>query len=450
MLALLLALLAAADDEPDLKAEVHGDIKTFGIAIFPYDHLVMGTTWEPGCADLSGFPLPPDVPPDLCVPDPTNLEKVPATPSGQGVWNFRLKLEAEYRDVLRFEAHHLANATLGNTGGAAVQGFGTGVARGAPEVVDLSWDAELEGDSMALIGITDRLLLQVSQPGIDVTLGRQPVSFGNGLFFTPIDLVNPFTPTTIDTEYKPGVDALRVDGYFGMTGKLTVVGAYAGDWQLEEMALATYGQGTVGVTDLGVFGGLIYAEPVVGTSVVTSIGPFGLHSDLAVTFPEGEDPFLRGVLGSMWRPTDSSTITGEVYVQTFGTTDPDEYLLIAQQDRFARGQVWNWGVGYVGVAWAEQVTPLVSGNVAVIMNVTDPSTMVSPSLNWSISDNAVFGVGGFGGIGARPDADVRPEDFVDPVTFQPLGRRATAAAFGLNSEFGTYPIAVFTNMKAYF
>ena len=86
------------------------------------------------------------------------------------------------------------------------------------------------------------------------------------------------------------------------------------------MAFATYGQGTVGVTDLGVFAGLIYNEPVIGGSLVTSVGPLGVHSDFAVTVPDEEDPFFRGVVGTMWRPTGSSSLTGEVYVQTFGTT----------------------------------------------------------------------------------------------------------------------------------
>ena len=54
MLPLLLALVAAADDEPDLTAELHGDIKTFGVAVFPYDHILMGTTWEPQCAGPVG------------------------------------------------------------------------------------------------------------------------------------------------------------------------------------------------------------------------------------------------------------------------------------------------------------------------------------------------------------------------------------------------------------
>ena len=111
--------------------------------------------------------------------------------------------------------------------------------------------------------------------------------------------------------------------------------------------------------------------------------------------------------------------------------------------------MWNWGVGYVGLSWAEEITPLVSGNLGVIANVTDPSAMLTPGISWNVADNATLGVGGFAGLGERPET-ARPEDFVDPTTFQPLGERATFRAFNIQSEFGTYPVAVFTNLKAYF
>ncbi len=431
MLALLLAVAFAEDPGPASRwgAELHGDIKTFGTATFPYDHLLMGSSFEPRANGT--------------------LKSVPPDPSGQAVWNLRLKLDAHYDDLLKFQLHHVGNVTLGGTGAAAVQGFGTGVGLTAPETVDLSWEADLSGDSVQVIGITDRASITVSRPGVDVVLGRQPISFGSGLFFTPMDLVNPFTPTTIDTEYKPGVDALRVDGYFGMTGKLTLVAAYAGDWDPEGMVFAAHGQGTLGVTDLGGLVGYVHGEPVFGLTTVTSAGPIGIHADATVTLPADEDVFVRAVTGADWRPTGTTTLSGELYLQTFGTTDPDEYLIVAQTDRFARGEVWNFGVAYGAVSWAQEITPLITSNLAVIGNLTDASAMVAPNLSWSVSENASLGVGGFVGLGKRPDP-LSPLDLVDPTTFAPLGDRAAAAAMGLNSEFGLYPAAVFTNFRAYF
>ena len=37
------------------------------------------------------------------------------------------------------------------------------------------------------------------------------MSWGNGLVFQPMDLFNPFTPTAVDRDYKPGNDLLLVE-----------------------------------------------------------------------------------------------------------------------------------------------------------------------------------------------------------------------------------------------
>src|SRR5690606_33009553 len=108
----------------------------------------------------------------------------------------------------------------------ALPGSGAGVGLTAPELVDLTW--ELEEDAAVLRGRTDRLWVRGTFGRTDVTVGRQPVSFGTGVLFTPLDLVAPFHPATIDQEYKPGVDAARVDTYLGVAGALTAVAAWAG------------------------------------------------------------------------------------------------------------------------------------------------------------------------------------------------------------------------------
>ena len=105
-------------------------------------------------------------------------------------------------------------------------------------------------------------------------------------------------------------------------------------------------------------------------------------------------------------------------------------------ERYRRGELWLGGVGYYGIAISQEFVPVLRGNLAVIGSLTEASLMVSPSIAWSIADNADLGVGGFVGVGARPDDEV--------------GLVELLSTGGLRSEFGTYPGVVFTQVRAWF
>ncbi|MCB9673515.1 MAG: hypothetical protein H6737_00270 [Alphaproteobacteria bacterium] len=400
-------LLALAAWGQDAEVSLHGDLKTFFTATFPYEHVFM-----------------------------------PENPTGQGVFDNRMKLAAKWR-ALSFEAHHTTTAI---TSQSASAGFGTstGVGLQAPELVDLSWVAFDE--DLVWRGRIDRFNVSWRPDGIGITVGRQPITFGNAQMFTPLDLVNPFTPAVIDQEYKPGVDAIRADVYHGFATKVTLAAAYAGSWDPSGLIVASYGQTTVGVTDIGLFLGSVRGDAVVGTSVVTSVGPIGLSSDVSLTAPQGreDDPYLRGTLGVLWRPGANTTVSAEAYVQTVGATNPDRYLGVTGNPRFARGELWLMGVAYLGVAVSQQIRPTLTGSLAAIGNVLDPSAFVAPSLAWSVANNADFVVGGFMGVGARPD-DVALTDLIGPDGPKPLDELTY-----LNSEFGTYPAVAFVQARLYF
>lgn len=365
--------------------ELHGDVKSFTVATFPYEHPLM----------------PPD-------------------PLGQGIVDGRAKLELRTRWV-DADLHH---ETWAISGTASAFTTSTGVARQAPEAVDLSWSA-VDVDGFSLQGRVDRAVATVHVPHVDVALGRQPISFGAGLFFTPFDLVNPFVPTTIDQEYKPGVDAARVDAFAGTATRLTVAAAYAGDWDLDGVVLAAHGQTTVGVTDLRVLLAEVQGDEVAGLGLTTSVGLVGLHTDATFTSPPEADPFVRAVVGATWRPTTKLTLAGEGYVQSNGAASPEDALTVALDPHWARGEQWALGRWYAAVSAGYELTPLVSPSLAVITNLTDPSVLLSGSLAWSVGDEATVGIGAVVGLGERPE-------------------------LALASEFGTYPASVFANLKAYF
>jgi len=141
---------------------------------------------------------------------------------------------------------------------------------------------------------------------------------------------------------------------------------------------------------------------------------------------DADGTFFRGVVGADWRPTDKTTLSGEVYVQTLGPADRSGYLAFAMNDRFARGELWLLGRYYAGLVVSQEITPLIHGSLGLIGNLGDPSLLVAPTLAWSVGENSELDAGAFFGVGKRPEA------------------------LALNSEFGLYPATAFVEMKVYF
>lgn len=217
--------------------------------------------------------------------------------------------------------------------------------------------------------------------------------------------------------------------------------------------LAASAQATVGVTDVVVLFGGIRGDLVGGLGFVSSVGPVGLHGDATVTHPADDprpaadpDPFFRVVVGADGRPTSTTTISGEVYVQTLGASDPSGYLPFARSDRFARGELRTMGHEYAALSVA-QLTPLGSAGVSTIANLRDPSALIAPNLSISAADDVAVAFGGYVSVGARPD---EVPLVLDPATLQVLPPSTRQLDRSANSEFGLYTATVFLSMKAWF
>ena len=58
--------------------------------------------------------------------------------------------------------------------------------------------------SRGLVQRLDRLNVGFTGERAVLRIGRQAVSWGNGLIYNPVDFFNPFNPAAVDTEYKLG------------------------------------------------------------------------------------------------------------------------------------------------------------------------------------------------------------------------------------------------------
>ena len=427
---LMLCTGAAWAEETEPPVAVNGDVKSFFVGTFPYDNAL-----------YQDFGI------------------LPADPTAQGSLDGRLKLSWK-TPAFRFLVHHAVTAQTAPIARTTGQ---TGVGLQAPQAVDLGWRGLEEAespDAMTLQGRTDRLSVSGDIDSFKWTIGRQPITLGHGLGFTPMDLVNPFFPTTVDQEYKPGVDAVLLDLFFGVSSKASLITAYTGDvvlsdaddWSVDGMVYALYAQHTLGQHDVGILVGEMRGDEVLGLTVATYAGPVGIHGDVTYTLPaepDEEDPFVRGVVGALWTITPDVVLTAEVYHQSLGVTSPEDYLTQLESERFQRGELWLVGTTYASGTLAYQATPLIQSTATLIGNVVDGSALLAPGVTVSVSDEVQLVVGGFVGLGERPD-ELQVTDLLDPVTGFPIQGESFNTALGVNDEFGFYPSSAYVQMKAYF
>jgi hypothetical protein len=420
-LVVALSLPAQFGFEEDEGFELAGSVKTFMVGSIPYDHVLL-----------------------------------PEDPALLGVLAARLRIEENAGDNVRFELHPVLVAS---SAGSALGGSFTqlGVALARPEALDLSFDlAESElGSALFLI---DRANVKLSVPHLDVTLGRQAISFGQGFFFTPMDLVTAFSPGTLDREYKPGVDSVRGDLYFGTATRITAVAAYGGDgetWDLDSAIFAAHARTNIIGVDMGVFGSWNRADRVVGFELATDFAGLAVFGEATATFPyvdadssspgdEDEDyvepgrPFLRAVVGAQALfPEGNASLLVEVYAQSLGASDPARYLQVAQGKRFARGELSLMGQLYGAASFSWELDPLTRPGIFALANLQDGSLLFGPSISWSLSDELNLAVGGQFAAGDRPD-DISIEEL------------ALGAPLTINTEYGLYPSTVFAQLSAYY
>lgn len=75
-------------------------------------------------------------------------------------------------------------------------------------------DVLAQDESQQFLHRVDRLYLHYRGEQLSAKLGRQAVSWGHGLFFQVIDIVSPFSPVELDTDYKTGTDMFYAEWLF--------------------------------------------------------------------------------------------------------------------------------------------------------------------------------------------------------------------------------------------
>ncbi len=233
----------------------------------------------------------------------------------------------------------------------------------------------------------DRASVGYSSERLVLRIGRQALSWGNGLLFTPMDIFNPFDPAAIDREYKNGDDMLYTQWLQANGNDLQAVGVIRRDPETghvsrAQSSLAFKYHGFIAANEFDLLLAEHYDDRVIGLGISADAAGAVWRSDLVWTATRQGSEFsaMAGVTYSWaaWRRNWSGVL--EYFYNGFGLAGGDYSAAVLAsrpqlQRRLARGELYNLGRHYLGGSVAIEVTPLLNVGPNVFVNLDDPSAL---------------------------------------------------------------------------
>ena len=229
-----------------------------------------------------------------------------------------------------------------------------------------------DSEKNAVLHRLDRFWVGYAGEKTVVRFGRQALSWGNGLIYAPMDLVNPFDPATIDTEYKTGDDMLYLqylrDGGDDVQGAIVFRrNVLTGDVESGEATVALKYHGFAGEHEYDVLVAENYDNTVVGVGHARSAGGAIWRGDVVVT-DSSDDTYVE-------------VVTNLSYSWVWGARNMSgavEYYY----DGFDRH--------YVAGSLTIEMSPLWMLMPTLLSNVNDPGGLLQVVTQYSLSDNMTF------------------------------------------------------------
>ena len=308
--------------------------------------------------------------------------------------------------------------------------------------LNLTWEIDRGGRHRSW-GRFDRLAAQLRQGPWALTLGRQAVSWGGGLVFQPMDLFNPFAPTTVDRDYKAGDDLLLVERLLPDSGdlQLLVVGARrvqsggearpgqalpprpalgaparppsaseltgqapsrmdAAAWRSRRRAsVALKWHGFVREAEFELLAARHFSDRVLGLSLRLPVGPALMRTDLVATDLDGGGWRASGLVN-----LDASFVFArrnvyafaEYFHNGFGVRRlpaAGEALPSPLAERLQRGEVFNRMRDYLALGGNLEWHPLFNQSLTLIGNLGDGGLLLQTSVTHERGDRQRLQIG---------------------------------------------------------
>lgn len=246
----------------------------------------------------------------------------------------------------------------------------------------------------------DRLSVGYASDRLVLRAGRQALSWGNGLIFSPMDVVNPFDPTAVDTEYKIGDDMiygqyLLTNGNDIQAAQVFRRSALTGDPGPESSTTAIKYHGMSGDGEYDVLIAQSYDEMMFGLGGNRGVGGAVWRGDVVLSDTiAGNKIQLVTSLSYSW-VLGGRNMSGivEYYFNGFGQRgDLYDLALLAQNpellQRLERSEIFTIGRNYLAGGVLIEMNPLWTLTPNLFANLDDGSALLQVTTRYSLGDNS--------------------------------------------------------------
>lgn len=296
--------------------------------------------------------------------------------------------------------------------------------------LDLDWTLE-DSEHVNWVHRLDRINVKAALGEVvEISVGRQPISWATTLVLTPADPFTPFNPSDPFREFRGGVDALRAQAFLGpFSGADVVLRPTNGPDETTTITAAGRAYGSWHGWDLQGWGGVVHDRFAASAGLTRTVAGAAVRSEAV---------FRDEPTGAVWRVAvgvdrrfgvagRDLVLVIEYQHDDFGATDASEIVTVAQSPAGQRGELQVIGRDAAVVQASYSISALIGVDLFTLWNLRDPSTLFGAAGSYSLSGELGLRVGTYWGVGKGFDVMVGP-----------------------GSEFGLLPFVGYVSLTGFF
>ena len=214
----------------------------------------------------------------------------------------------------------------------------------------------------------------------EYTIGRQPISFGQARFYSPVDVIQPAAVFVQDRNYRPGVDALRATWQLGAVSEIGA-GYVFGNDTVAFVRLKAYAF----ESDWELIGIRLNQDNYIASiGNNMGFGAVGVWQETAVLF-DTDTQYLRSTVGADYILFDDLYVMAELHYNGIGSAD--DYTSLTRQSFYQLGAVTPKAKWYTSAQASYPLNIVTQLSGGVTANLNDGSMLLNSAVSYNASDN---------------------------------------------------------------